>query len=137
MTVLCGYCGAEAEIVSGDKIYPHRPDLAGRNFYLCTLCDAWVGCHAGTTKPLGRLAKGELRRAKRAAHAAFDPLWKAKMRRDRCSKKKARSAGYRWLAEQLEIPPKECHIGMFDISTCWRVVEICRQPAAPNRKEKA
>ena len=39
----CPYCGKDAALVTGDKIYPHRPDLYDRNFWLCTACDAYVG----------------------------------------------------------------------------------------------
>ena len=44
---------------------------------------------------------------------------------DDCSKTKARKAAYRWLSKQLGISAKICHIGMFDVETCKRVVEIC------------
>lgn len=121
----CDYCGAPAVLEDKAALYPHRPDLAGLYLWRCSPCEAWVGCHPGTIQPLGRLANAELRLAKQAAHAAFDPLWKAKMRRDQCSKTKARGAGYKWLAGELGIDPSLCHIGMMDPATCHRVVEIC------------
>lgn len=96
----------------------------------CLPCHAWVGVHKGTNKPLGRLANAKLRRAKQRAHKAFDPLWKRKMERDHLRKKVARGAGYQWLADQLGIPAGDCHIGMFDVETCERVVEVC----APYRR---
>lgn len=123
--VTCPYCNAKAALVDGRELYPHRPDLRDKLGYQCAPCDAWVGCHPGTDRPLGRLANAELRKAKMAAHAAFDPLWKAKQRRDGCSKGRARGKGYAWLADQLGIPPSECHIGMMDVATCRRVVAIC------------
>jgi hypothetical protein len=92
--------------------------------YLCRPCKAWVGVHKGTDKPLGRLANKELREWKIKAHAAFDPLWKAKMSQGH-SKKSARNSGYAWLAEQMGIPREACHVGMFDVEQCKRVVEIC------------
>ena len=123
---ICPYCNSKSERVYGDKIYPRRPDLWAQIFYRCKPCKAWVGTHKNSNgKPLGRLANLELRRAKGKAHAAFDRLWKAKMQRDDCSKSQARKAGYRWLAEQLEIDPKDCHIGMFDVEMCNRVADIC------------
>ncbi|PPE78258.1 hypothetical protein C3941_19530 [Kaistia algarum] len=123
--VPCTYCGKAAELVTGATMYPHRPDLAAKQFYRCVPCSAWVGCHDGTTRPLGILATAELRQAKSAAHAAFDRLWKAKIERDGCSKKAARGAGYAWLADQLGIEAADCHIGMMDAATCRRVVELC------------
>lgn len=124
---ICPYCNQISELVKGDAIYPHREDLAGKDFYRCQPCRAWVGCHRGTLVPLGRLANAELRRAKGAAHAAFDRLWRQKMQRDRCSKRVARGAGYAWLARELSIDPAACHIGMMDVAACNRVTELCRQ----------
>lgn len=60
------------------------------------------------------------------AHDAFDPLWEAKVDRTGKSQKHCRGAGYKWLAERMGIPKAECHIGMFDVGQCQRVVEICR-----------
>jgi hypothetical protein len=127
MKVICSYCGADAELVGGDVIYPRRPDLASRRFWRCAPCDAWVGTHIHSRDavPLGRLANAELRIAKREAHAVFDPLWQAKSRRDGCSKKQARTAAYKWLSEQLGISRRQTHIGMFDIELCRRVIEVC------------
>lgn len=126
MTLACPYCARPAEIVSGADLYPHRPELHAKKFWRCQPCQAWVGCHPGTENPLGRLADAKLRRAKSQAHAAFDPMWKEKMRRDGVRQNKARRAGYKWLAAQLGIAIDDCHIGMFDVATCWRVVEACR-----------
>lgn len=118
MKVLCDYCGEIAPLVTGKEVYPHRPDLYSKIFYMCVSCDAFVGCHPQTDKPLGRLADSKLRKAKISAHAAFDPLWK--------SGGYKRGQLYGWLSNQLGIDKKDCHIGMFDIDTCLRVVEICK-----------
>lgn len=133
--VRCPYCDAHADLVTGLEVYPRRADLATRHFWLCRPCRAWVGCHANSRRhvPLGRLANAELRSAKQAAHAAFDRLWQAKMRRDRCNKGTARRAAYRWLAERLEMDPARCHIGMMDVPDCRRVVEACRPYLAEKR----
>ena len=76
-----------------------------------------MGCHEGTRRPLGRLANAELRAAKMAAHDAFDPLWRASGVR--------RNAAYRWLATAIGVELSKCHIGMFDVATCQRVVSAC------------
>lgn len=130
---VCDYCQTMSELVSGTDIYPHRPDLKDKRIYRCEPCGAWVGCHPGTLNPLGRLANAELRAAKQRAHAAFDPLWRAKMEREGIKQKEARNRAYQWLAAELEIPAPDCHIGMFDVATCERVVEIC----APYRRAAA
>lgn len=127
---MCPYCDEPAVLVPGIVVYPRRPDLARKPVWRCRPCDAWVGCHDGTERPLGRLANAELRQAKQAAHAAFDPLWKRKMERDGVSKTKARGAGYRWLAEQLGIEARRCHIGKMSVEECRRVVEICTRRKA-------
>ena len=111
----CPYCRAKSQLVNGSKIY-NSNQFNGQLFYACLPCQAWVGCHKGTDKPLGRLANKELRQAKVKAHAAFDPIWRSSGNR---------RGGYAWLAEQLGIEAKDCHIGMFDVPMCERVVEIC------------
>lgn len=117
-SVMCDYCDKPAKLVTGKVMYPHRPDLYGKFFYKCDPCKAWVGCHPNTTNPLGRLANAELRKAKSAAHAAFDPIWK--------SRRKSRGSAYKWLAERLGMAQQNCHIGMFDVDMCRRVVEACK-----------
>lgn len=113
---ICPYCSDTSELVTGVTIYPHRPDLARKWFYLCADCNAYVGCHPKTKKPLGRLADSMLRGWKRNVHSLFDPLWE--------SRKMSRKAAYAYLAEHLGIHRNECHIGMFDLETCKRAVNI-------------
>lgn len=120
----CRYCQQPARLVRhGEAGYPYRADYGP--IWTCTPCGAWVGCHPGTEKALGGLANAELRAAKQAAHAAFDPLWQRKMAKEGCTKGHARRAGYRWLSEQLGIPYKKTHIGYMNLEECRRVVEIC------------
>lgn len=115
--IACPYCQRGAKLVLGSVVYPHRKDLQGKRFWACMPCDAYVGCHEGSTTPFGRLANAELRRAKQAAHTAFDALWKG----GRFSRREA----YRWLSGMLGIAPEECHIGKFDLDQCKRVVAVC------------
>lgn len=132
-SVTCPYCGGSAQFVRNSAEFYHGRDFGP--LYVCRPCDARVGCHPGTEKPLGRLANAELRAAKMRAHAAFDPLWKRKaaLGKNRYQRKAARSLGYRWLAGQLGIDHKECHIGMFDVETCNRVVEVVRSAVSARR----
>lgn len=121
----CPYCSAPIAIVDSSVLYN------GRSYgwaYICSSypkCDAYVGCHPGTKRPLGRLADKELRLAKTAAHKAFDAVWKENARQRGLSPKEARRRGYAWLADALRILRTECHIGMMDVETCKRVVELC------------
>ncbi len=93
--------------------------------YLCRPCNAYVGVHKGTDKALGRLANAELRHWKKKAHRYFDILWRAKWISEGCSKREARTSGYKWLSQELDIPLDRCHIGMMDVAECIEVVRIC------------
>lgn len=111
--VNCPYCGSSAEYKDSKAIY-------GRSYgmvYHCPPCDAYVGVHKGTDKPLGRLADKELREYKKKAHSAFDPMWQSGRFR--------RNQAYGWLSEQMGLTRDETHIGMFDIDRCKQVIDIC------------
>lgn len=116
--VTCPYCGKLAEYVDSAEVY-HGTSYG--MIYLCRPCKAYVGVHRGTDQPLGRLADADLRRWKRAAHAAFDPLWQRGPFQHR------RQAAYHWLAQQMGLPVEQTHIGMFDIDHCKTVISICNQ----------
>lgn len=100
---LCIECGKTAQLVGGARIYPHRPDLFTKSYYLCE-CGAYCGCHPKSVVPLGYPCGPSTRKARSAAHAAFDPIWKSKLL--------SRSAAYAWLANVTGISPEKCHIGM-------------------------
>lgn len=127
--VSCPYCGGFARLVDSSDVY-----RSGRNYgklWACMPCGAWVGVHKNsrTFAPLGRLANAELRKAKIEAHSAFDRLWKEwDLDRDEA---------YSWLADRLGIEARECHIGMFDLEMCRRVIEIMtgRQQGMENTHE--
>lgn len=131
----CGECteqGASVvELVGGAVIYPHRPEFwqkdgVDRWWWRCENCGAYVGTHAGTIKPLGTPCGPETRRAREAAHAAFDPLWRKRMQLSGLKQSVARGRGYKWLAKQMGLATKDCHIGMMTAAQAWRVVELCR-----------
>jgi hypothetical protein len=68
------------------------------------------------------MANAELRAAKVAAHAAFDPLWRAGGY--------TRSTAYKWLQKAMDKPRALCHIGLFDVEDCRKVVELCKAKKA-------
>lgn len=72
----CPYCHGQVLLTTGEEIYPHRRDLYHKKFYICRPCNAYVGCHDGTTVALGPVANMTLRNIRKRAHAAFDPIWK-------------------------------------------------------------
>lgn len=119
-----GCTPGSVELVGGQVVYPHRADLFGRWFWRCA-CGAYCGVHP-TLKPRGRPGGPETRRARDAAHAAFDPMWRKRAEISGVKPYVARTRGYKWLAEQLGIERKDCHIGDMDAATALRVVEVCR-----------
>jgi hypothetical protein len=114
----CPYCAGSAPLVTGEAIYPHRPDLFKKKFYLCKPCNAYVGCHSTGSgeKPLGRLANAELRREKQKVHAVIDPVWK--------SGNLSRKEVYAALAVFMGLQKHETHVGMFDIEQCKKAQQF-------------
>ena len=55
--VYCDYCGRRPEYVDSAVSYGKSYGMT----LLCSPCNAYVGVHDGTNKPLGRLANAELR----------------------------------------------------------------------------
>jgi hypothetical protein len=110
--VICPYCGKEAKWCENKEIY-------GKNYgksymcYYCKECNAYVGCHKNTRKPLGTMANAELREWRKKAHANIDPLWK--------SGSIKRKTVYKLLNKFFG---KEIHIGGSDIEMCKRISAI-------------
>lgn len=138
MRIRCPYCDNPAVLSTGADLFPHLPELSIKRYWVCGPCDARVGCHAkgasvpvpggrrqtsDGTLPLGRLANAELRQAKRAAHAAFDPIWR--------DGHMARTTAYASLARFLGVRLDECHIGEFDYWTCLEVVRFTKTIRMP------
>ena len=112
---VCPYCGQPATYYADASIVLRVNGIG--SVWLCRDCDAWVGCRPGSLRPLGRLANAHLRRAKIAAQLEFDPLW--------VTGRMPRAEAWRWLAQRLGIPRRQCDLGKFDVGLCVRVVEIC------------
>lgn len=120
---VCPYCQKTTEHVEDIEIYCRS---FGGMCYWCRSCRAYVGCHKSRPdEALGRLANAELRAAKVLAHQYFDNLWQRRIDSE-TTKGHARGKAYKWLREQMQIEKQYCHIGMFDIAECNRVVEICK-----------
>jgi len=119
MAVLkCPYCGRTAELRDSKIIYGRSYGLV----YICPgypECDSYVGVHNGSATPLGTMANPELRHWRKEAHAVFDRVWKESRMR--------RSKAYKWLRNQLRLSKDECHIAMFDVEQCKKVVELAKK----------
>jgi hypothetical protein len=133
----CAECAAtDADLVTGLACYPHRPELHTRRFWRCS-CGAFCGCHPNTTNPLGAPAGPQTRKARNLAHEAIDALWQRKMAKEGCARHVARSAAYAWLAAQLGIDVKDCHISYMGAAMAGRVVAICAEFKEQARARRA
>ena len=117
---ICRYCGGVIRLVSARKIYGSSTDrlgLAGENIYLCQNCNARVGCHKGTNRPLGNVANEVLRLKRRETHQVFDGFWKGLGM--------SRTQAYKWLSNRMDLSEKDAHIGGFEMDQCQQVIDLC------------
>ncbi len=120
---ICRYCGGVIKLVPAISIYGEasakRLGLEHEHVYQCQNCNARVGCHKGTTRPLGNVANETLRLKRMETHQVFDGYWKRQ--------NMSRTAAYRWLAKQMELPEGKAHIGGFEMDQCQQVIDLCRR----------
>lgn len=120
---ICRYCGGVIRLVPAETIYGEaaakRLELVGEFIYQCQNCNARVGCHKGTTRPLGNVANEILRLKRMETHQVFDSYWHRKGM--------SRTAAYRWLAKRLHLSTEQAHIGSFEMDQCQKVIDLCRQ----------
>ena len=117
---ICRYCGGPIRLIPAKAIYGDsvcKLGLENESVYQCQNCNARVGCHKGTTRPLGNVANEMLRLKRMETHKVFDAFWK--------SNHMSRTQAYKWLSQQLRIPEKQAHIGGFEMDQCQRVIEMC------------
>lgn len=113
--MICQYCGNEAKWVENKEIYGRN---YGKSFmaWLCKPCDAYVGCHNNTKKPLGTMADKETREWRKKAHLSFDPFWK--------EKGYTRKSIYGKISDAMG---EETHIAESDVEKCKKIIEWCNQ----------
>lgn len=119
---ICRYCGGVIRLVPASTIYgesSQRLGMEGEKIYQCQNCNARVGCHKGTTRPLGSVANEVLRLKRMEAHQVFDTYWKS------CGM--SRTQAYKWLAWKLSLPDNRTHIGGFEMDQCQKVIELCNR----------
>ena len=79
---ICRYCGGTVHLVPAAKVYgsaaAKRLGIEQEKFYQCQNCNARVGCHKGTDRPMGNLANEALRMKRKETHQVFDGFWKSK-----------------------------------------------------------
>ena len=96
---ICRYCGGAVHLVPAAKVYgpaaAKRLGLECEKFYQCQNCNARVGCHKGSARPLGNLANEALRMKRMETHQVFDSFWK--------ERGMSRTQGYKWMAKKLRL----------------------------------
>lgn len=139
---VCAPCRRMTRLVSGRQIYGHRPDLWDKPIYVCDGCGAYVGCHEGTTKPLGTPAGPQLRDARIKLHERMiDPLWETAdvsglyVPEDEQARKVIRFAArgrvYAFLAHRMGLTKEQTHVSLFDLEQCraaWRALQGVTYP---------
>lgn len=116
---ICKVCGVRTYLTSFYFIKgSHKKHKRGDHklIYRCPNCHRYVNVHKGTNKPMGFPGDKELRLWRIYTHEVFDDLWR---------KSGNRKKAYTWLARQMNIPVKDCHIGNFDSEDCKRAIELC------------
>lgn len=114
--VVCPYCGKHADLMSNGIF---RGGNATGVVWACLPCDARVGVvkkDAGFN-PLGRLANEELRALKKKTYVAFEQV--------SAVTGMSRTAVYRLVEAEADIPRRECQLGMFDLTRCQQALDIC------------
>lgn len=108
----CPYCNKEAKWVENKEVYGKN---YGKSFmmWLCKPCDAYVGCHLNSKRPLGTMANKELRQWRVKAHSVIDPIWK--------SGEEPRKSVYSKLEEMFG---RKTHIAECDIEACKAIVNL-------------
>jgi len=112
----CPYCGRAVVLRSADGIY--QDNSRNTKLYVCSgypACDAYVRVHPGTNKPVGSLAKAELRALRAEAHRHFDQLHRTGIM--------SKNDAYSWLACILQSPMSQAHIGYLGEHYCRVVIE--------------
>lgn len=110
-------------------------------FYGCASfpnCEATVGAHQATGRPLGTPADKETKQARIDAHEWFDKLWGKGEGIPESFEPMRRGQAYAWLRHRMNLGKDECHIGLFSKVQCDLVGELVRSKLArmQDRQEK-
>ena len=68
---ICRYCGGVVRLVPAETVYgesAERLKMENEWIYQCQNCNARVGCHKGTKRPLGNVANEMLRLKRMETH---------------------------------------------------------------------
>lgn len=82
-------------------------------FWLCKPCNAYVGCHQNTKRPLGTITNAETSEWRKKVHAKIDPLWQ--------EGHYSRGELYAKISKEIG---KKYHTGEASIETCKQILEM-------------
>ena len=129
---ICRYCGGAVRLVSASKVYgpaaAARLGIERQSFYQCQNCNARVGCHPGSTRPLGNLANEALRMKRMETHHVFDSFWK--------ERGMSRTQAYKWMAKKMRLSEELAHIGGFEIDRCQKLIKPYEKERNKEQKQK-
>ena len=129
---ICRYCGGAVHLVPAAKVYgpaaAKRLGLEREKFYQCQNCNARVGCHKGSARPLGNLANEALRMKRMETHQVFDSFWK--------ERGMSRTQGYKWMAKKLRLSEELAHIGGFEMDRCQKLIRLCEKERNKEKKKE-
>ena len=122
----CPCCGSPVVLRSADGIYKSNPHHV--QLYVCSkypVCDAYVRVIPGTTIPLGTMADKQLRYLRKQAHHYFDQLHTTGIM--------TKQQAYAWLADVLQLPRQQVHIGYFGDYYCQQVIRQAQKVLRENQ----
>ena len=128
-TLKCPYCGSSVLYRSADGIY--KDNSKNVMLYVCSNypeCDAYVRVHPGTNKPVGTMANQQLRVLREKTHKAFDKIHKSGIM--------TKQEAYYWLANLIDAPLSEAHIGYLREYYCQKVLEESEKLLKAKQKVK-
>lgn len=117
MPTECNICQSnDIEVCSNSRIYHGKEYGKWPWVVMCKSCYSYVGLHPFTGIPLGTLADSTTRDARKAVKSEFIK-WMT------ISDIK-RNDAYQILADELDIPKRECHVAWFDTARCQQASKV-------------
>lgn len=72
----------QGRLTTGKEVYPDKPDLKRRRFYICDSCKGFIGCHDWKkckNVPIGSIPTPEIAEKRREVFEALKPIIDAKV----------------------------------------------------------
>jgi len=129
--MICPFCNKPARWVENKEIYNGVNYGKSYMVWWCKPCDAYVGCHNNSKRPLGTMANYETRQYRKMAHAIFDPIWQNAHKTyalKKGNKRLNRDALYNRISNKFGY---RVHIGESSKEQCQAIIQWCEK-----RKDK-